>query len=596
MLWLNRLRTFAQLCFHRRKLEADLDAELRTYRDMLVDRNLQHGLSRVDAERAARIDFEGLEQVKEQVREVRVGASIESVLQDVRYASRALVKSPGFAVVALLTLALGIGVNTAIFSVVYAVLLRPLPYDHPERLVLIWSNFKNSGLRAPASGLILREMEHRNRVLEGVASIWMGEGTFTGDLNPEQVKVGFVTPNFLEVLGVRPALGRRFEPNELYGGRPVMILTHGMWQRRFGGDPGVIGKGVSFQGVDATIVGVLPQDFQLHFATDSGVSRDIQAFAPFGYDIYRGPRALYYLRILARLKPGVGVGRAQEDVDIVAAQLRASYPEYVEEDLKLDVTPLHSDSVRDVRAALTALFAGAGFVLLICCVNVANLLLARASDRRKEIAVRSALGASQGRILRQLLTEGVLLCTIAGALGLALSWAGVRWLLTLRPDSLARLGDAQLNWPVMGFVAAISLASVLLFGLAPGLESAKWDLIRTLRESGRSTNTPARRGLRGALITAEIALGFVLVIGAGLTIRTFANIQQVQPGFEPRSVLTFGIDLTGNRYPNNIKRVNFVKQWEARLKALPGVESVGAVSHCRWMIIRTGTVLTGRRV
>ena len=579
MSWLNRLRAFGQVCFHRNKIEADLNAELLTYRDMLVDRNLERGLSKADAERAARIEFDGLEQVKEQVREIRVGASLESVLQDIRYAARSLAKSRGFTAVALLTLALGIGVNTAIFSVVYAVLLRPLPYDHPERLVLAWGNLKSAGARAPTSGLILQQMERHNRVFDGVAGIWMGEGTFAGDLNPEQVKVGFVTPNFLQVLGVRPALGRLFEPNELYGGRPVMILSHGLWQRRYGGDPGVIGKGVSFQGVSATIVGVLSPEFELHFAIGSGVSRDIQVFAPFGYDIYRGPRALYYLRILGRLKPGVSSAFAQEDVNSVAALLRASYTEYASEDLRLDVVPLHGDSVRDVRAVLIALFAGAGFVLLICCVNVANLLLARASDRRKEIAVRSALGASQSRILRQLLTEGFLLCTLAGALGLALSWAGIRWLLTLRPDSLARLGEAEMNWPALAFVAVTSLAAVLLFGLAPAVESAKWDLIRTLREQGRAGNTPARRGIRGALIVAEITLGFVLVIGAGLTIRTFSKIQQVQPGFEPRSVLTLGIDLPGSRYPNDIARINFVEKWEARLKTLPGVDGVGAVSH-----------------
>jgi putative ABC transport system permease protein len=517
--------------------------------------------------------------VKERVRAVRVGATFDSVLQDLRYALRALAKSPGFALVALVTLALGIGVNGAIFSVVYSVLLRPLPYDHPERLALIWSTLETAGSRAPTSGAVLREMEHGNQAFEGVAAIWMGDGTFTGDRNPEQVRVGYVTPNFLAVLGVRPALGRLFEANELYGGRPVVILSGGLWRRRFGGDPGVIGSGVSFQGVDATVVGVLPQDFQLHFATDSGVSRDIEVFAPFGTDIYQGPRTLYYLRMLGRLKPGVSLPRAQEDVNAVAARLRATYSEYADENLNLELVPLHGDSVRDVRAALITLFAGAGFVLLICCVNVANLLLARASDRRKEIAVRTALGASQARVLRQLITEGVLLCGMSGALGLALSWAGVRWLLTLRPDSLARLGEAEVNGPVLAFVAVISLCSVLLFAVAPVMESAKWDLIRTLRESGRNVSTPARRGLRSALIISEITLGFVLVVGAGLTIRTFIKIQQVQAGFEPRNVLTFGIDLAGSRYPNNIARINFVKRWEERLKALPGVESVGAVSQ-----------------
>ena len=376
---LSRARAFVRRCFHRQRAEADLDAELRAYRDLLVDRYVERGLPIDEARRSARLELEGLEQVKEQVRDVLSGAAIDSVLQDLRYASRALVKNPGFAVVALLTLALGIGVNTAIFSVVYAVLLRPLPYDHPERLILIWSTFQSAGSRAPTSGLILREVAQRNRVFEDVAGIWMGDGTFTGDLNPEQVRVGFVTPNFLQVLGVRPERGRLFEPNELFGGRPVLILSYGLWQRRFGGDPGIVGRGIAFQGASATVVGVLRPDFALHFATDSGLSPDIQVFAPFGYDIYRGPRTLYYLRLVARLKPGLSLARAQEDMDSAAAQIRRSYIEFANENLKFDVTPLHGDSVRDIRAALMALFAGAGFVLLICCVNVANLLLARAN-------------------------------------------------------------------------------------------------------------------------------------------------------------------------------------------------------------------------
>jgi putative ABC transport system permease protein len=500
----------------------------------------------------------------------RVGAGIDSVLQDLRYALRGLLKNPGFATVALMTLALGIGVNTAIFSVVYAVLLHPLPYNQPERLALIWSTFQSAGSRAPTSGVILGEIARRNRVFEDVAAIWMGEGTFIGDLNPEQVKVGFVTPNFLAVLGVHPARGRLFEPDELFGGRPVLMLSNGLWQRRYGGDPEIIGKGVAFQGVNATVIGVLPPDFELHFATDSGLSRDIQAFAPFGYDIFRAPPTLYFLRLVARLKPGVSWARAQEDVDSAAAEIRRSYTEFAAENLKFDVAPMHGDSVRDVRAALMTLFAGAGFVLLICCVNLASLLLARANDRRKEVAVRAALGASQGRILRQLLTEGILLCTVGGAVGLALGWAGVRWLLAWLPDSLARLSEAQLNWPVLAFAAVICLLSVLLFGLAPSLESAKWDLIQTLREGGRGSLTPLGRGMRGALIVSEIALGFVLVIGAGLMIRTLVRLQQVQTGFEPRSVLTFGIDLSGRRYQDNVARINFVEEWEAKLKTIPG--------------------------
>ncbi len=578
MLWLSRATTLIRVFFHRKQVEEELNAELEAFQGMLVDRHLERGLSMEEARRAARLELEGMEQVKEQVREVRVGTTIESVLQDIRFAWRTLGKSPGFTAVAVLTLALGIGVNTAIFSVVYAVLLRPLPYNHPEQLALIWSKFeKTAPARAPASGPLLGEIQHRNRLFQDVAGIWVGNGTFTGESNPEQVKVAFVTPNFPALLGFRPALGRVFAPDEeSFGGRPAIMLSYGLWQRRFGRDPAIVGKGVAFNGASATVVGVLPQDFHLHFPVDSNVPADVGAITGFGNNIYKGPTTLYFVRILARLKPGVSNEQAQQDLNQVAGQIRGAYTEFAAENLGFELIPLQRDAVRDVRPALIALFAGAGFVVLICCVNVANLLLARAGERRKEIAVRSALGASQGRILRHLLLEGMVLCAIAAAAGLALGWAGVRGLLSIRPDYLARMPDVGLNLPVLAFVAALSFGSVLLFALAPSIETAKADLTETLREGGRTSHASARRGIRAVLIVGEIMMGFVLVIGAGLMIRTLANIESVQPGFEAQRLLTFELDLSSFAPP---ARINFVKEWESRVASLPGVESVGAVSH-----------------
>jgi putative ABC transport system permease protein len=445
MLWWSRATNRIRFLFRKQQVEAELDAEIEAYRGMLVDRHLERGLSIEEAQREARLEFEGMEQVKEQVREVRLGTVIESVFQDIRFAWRALGKSPGFTAVAVLTLALGIGVNTAIFSVVYAVLLRPLPYDRPGQLAFIWSSFKSASSRAPTSGPGLFEIRHRSRLLQDTSAIWVGNGTFTGDMNPEQVKVAFVTPNFLQLLGVRPVLGRVFAPDERFGGRAAIVLSYGLWQRRFGGDPSIVGKGVPFQGESATVVGVMPQDFQLYFPQDSNVPPSIGAFFPFADDIYRGPRTVYYLRVLARLKPGVTPEQAQADMDEVARQMRAAFTEFAAEDLRLQVSPMQRDAVRDVRPALIALFAGAGFVLLICCVNVANLMLARTNDRRKEIAVRVALGASQRRILRQLLIDGLVLCGIAGTLGVAIGWMGLRGLLSIRPDYLARMPNVGLN-------------------------------------------------------------------------------------------------------------------------------------------------------
>jgi putative ABC transport system permease protein len=577
MSWTSRARNFFGLLLRKQKMEDQLDAELQSYLAMLTDRHLERGLPFEEAKRAAQIDLEGLEQVKEQVREVRVGATFESWLQDIRYAVRSLRKSPGFTAVAVLTLALGLGVNTAIFSVFYAVLLRPLPYDQPEQLVLIWTDLeKTAASSAPMSGPLLGELHHRLHFFQDVAGIWVGNGTFTGDATPEQVKVAFVTETFPTLLGIRPTVGRVFTPEEASANRTVMLLSYGLWQRRFGGDPAIVGKGVSFGGAAATVVGVLPRDFKLYFPADSNVPSEVGAIMPFQNDIYKGPRTLHFLRVLARLKPGVTAAQAQTDIDAAAAQIRQAYSEFAAENLKFALLPLHGDAVRDVRPALTALFAGAGFVLLICCVNVANLLLARAGDRSKEIAVRSAIGATQGRILRQLLIEGLVLCTIASAAGVAFGWIGLRALLSIRPDYLARMPDVGLNWTVLFFVAAISLGAVLLFGLAPSLASAKADLNQTLREAGRTSQAPAGRGLRSTLIAGEVMLGFVLMIGAGLMIRTLAKIHEVRPGFEPRNLLTFEIDISGYR---RVARLSFAKEWEAQVASLPGVDAVGAVSH-----------------
>ena len=553
----------------------EVEAEIEACRALLADRLIGQGVPADEAQRRARLEFNG--RLAEQISDAPAGVSVESCLQDVRYAWRALRKSPGFTFIAVLTLALGIGVNAAIFSVVYAVLLRPLPFNHPEQLVLIWSKYQKLAVpRGPASGPLLREIQQRSRLLQDVAAIWTGNGTFTGDANPEQVKVAFVTPNFPAMLGLRPALGRVFLPaEESLGGRPVVLLNHGLWQRRFGGDLGILGRGITFLGESSTVVGVLPPDFQLYFSTDSNVSQ-VGAITPFGYDIYKTPVTLYFLRVVARLKPGVTLNQAQADLDRVASQVRASYADFAEENLNFQVVSLQGDAVRDVRSALIALFAGAGFVLLICCLNVANLLLVRSSGRRKEIAVRAALGASEGRILRQLLVEGLVLCTIAGIAGIALGWAGLRALLAIRPDYLARIPDVGLNWPVLAFVAAIAFGSALLFGLAPSIESARTNLTQTLREGGRTSRNSARKGMRAISIVGEIALGFVLVIGAGLLIRTNAKIQSVNPGFEAQRLLTFELDLA--EYNRNA-RIQFVNEWESKLRTLPGVESVGAVTH-----------------
>ncbi|MCU1237252.1 MAG: hypothetical protein JWP63_5219, partial [Candidatus Solibacter sp.] len=575
---ISRAHNLYSFFFRRRQLEDELDEELRSCFDMLVDRFTGRGMTPAEARRAARIEFEGIEQVKERVREGFVGAACETFLQDVRYGWRGLRRSPGFACVALVTLALGIGVNTAVFSVAYAVLLRPLPYRHPEHLGVIWTSFQKMGAdRAPVSGPILGEVERRARSLASVAGIWVGTSTFTGGDNPEQAKVAQVTPNFFDTLGVSAGLGRTFSAEERAGGRSAIVLSDGFWRRKFSGDPALLGKGLpQAQGIGATLIGVMPPGFQLYFPPEANIPAEVQGFTPFNDNVYKDPKTLYYIRMIARTRRGVSLADAQRDLDRVASEIRGAYTEFAAENLQFHLVGMQADAVRDVQPAVIALFGGAAFVLLICCVNVTSLLLARASERRKEIALRGTLGASHARIVRQLLTEGFVLCGTAGLAGIALGWAGVRGLLAIRPERFAHLGEVSMSWPVLAFAATITLGTALLFGLAPGLEAVRLQLMQTLRENGAG-NVPLRRRLGAALIVGEITMGCVLVIGAGLTIRTLGKIRDVRPGFEPRQLLTFQLGL--GQFPNTAAWLQGVKDWESQLAALPGVEHVGATSH-----------------
>jgi predicted permease len=566
------LHQLFEFLFRRRRTEDDLDEELRSALEILTGQYIARGMAPAEARRAARIEFEGLDQVKENVRDRLFGAALRAAVQDARYAWRGLWRRPSFAAVALVTLALGIGVNTAVFSVFYGVLLRPLPYDRPERLALVWARFKTAGhARAPVSGAILGEIERRNRSLSAVAGIWTITRTLLGD-NPEQVKCARVTANFFDVLGVRAGRGRTFAQDERGG--PAILLTEGIFRRRYAADERLLGKGIPMLGPSGagTLTGVLPADFELRFAPDANVPADVQVFDTFPNSIYAG-RDQYYIRVLGRLKPGVVLAEAQRDLDRVAREIAAAYTEYGNEDLAFTVAGMQADAVRDVKPALTVLFAGSAFLLLICCVNVAGLLVARAGDRRREIALRLTLGASRGRVLAQLLAEGAVLCVLGGAGGIAAGWAGYRGLLAIRPERLARLAESGLNWPVLAFAAACSLAAAMLFGLVPALESFRLDLMGTLRSRGRGLLGAMHRRLGGALVIAEIASAFVLVTGAALTARTLARIERASPGFEPRQRLAFQV---AGGLPGGL---GGVRDLEAKLAAVPGVEAAGAISH-----------------
>ena len=505
----------------------------------------------------------------------------QTLFQDLRHGARILKKKPGFTLIAIVTLALGIGANTAIFSVAHAVLLGPLPYKRPDELVLIWSAFQKMGAsRAPASAIEMREIKERSQLLRDVGGIWVGTGSLTGEQEPEQIKLASVTYDFFDVLGAQPLLGRAFNSadEEVQPGKAI-ILSYGLWQRRFGGDPGIIGRQIRVGTGGTTVVGVMPQDFQVVFSPEANVPLDTQAWTTFSSAIYQGPPDLYYMRVVGRLKSGVTLAQAQQEADSIAEQLRGQFTAFASENLSLEVVSMRGDAVRKLRPTLLALVIGAGLVLLIACVNVANLLLSQANARHQEFAVRSALGASQARLIRQLLSESLLLCFIGGLAGLLVGIEGLRLLLKMRPESLARIGSVQLNWTVLGFVTGISLLSGVLFGLAPALETRKVNLIETLKDAGRSVIGRGRQSTRALLVIAEVALGFVLLVGAGLMMRTMAQLHKVDPGFNPDGVLTFEISLSGREFDSAQQCTNFVTQFEDKLFALGGVESAGGVSH-----------------
>jgi putative ABC transport system permease protein len=565
------VRNLSDGLFRRRRLEEQLDEEVREALELMVDRLVASGIPPAEARRQARIEFEGVEQVKERVRDTFVGSVLQVCVQDARYAWRGLLRRPVFAAIALVTLSLGIGVNTAIFSVFYGVLLHPLPYDHPERLVRIWASYRDTGYaRAPFSGPMVAEIERRNRSLAAVGAIWVVEPrTFTGG-EPEQAKCARVTANFFDVLGVRAAHGRTFVKED--AGTPAVLLTDGIFRRRFLSDEARIGKGLSMQDGAAMLVGVLPEEFRLQFAPDANIPPDVQIFDVFSPNLPKMTGR--FLRLVGRLKPGVTLEEAQRDLDRVTAEMRANFVNMAANQMQLKLAGLQEDAFGDIRPALGVLFAGAAFVLSICCVNVTSLLLARASDRRKEIALRLTLGASRGRILRQLLGEGFVLCGLGSAFGIAVGWAGFRGLLAIRPERLARLADAGLSWPVLAFAAGASAVVALVIGLVPAIESFRLDLIATLRASGKGWIGRLHRRAGAALVVSEIALGFVLVTSAALIARTLSNMERVRPGFEPRHLLTFQLPVG---YTPAQRRATAV--WEDELAALPGVDCVGAISH-----------------
>jgi predicted permease len=512
---------------------------------------------------------------------------LDHLLQDLRYGVRTLIKNPGLAIVIVLSLALGIGANTAIFSVTSALLLKPLPYPQPDRLAILW--LRSPGLGIPQDWPSPGEYEDiktRNHVFEETALAIGRTVTLTGVAQPERVDATRATTSLFHLLGAKPFIGRLFIPQEDVPGQPVtVVLTYGFWKRKFGGDPNALGATLTLNGMQATIVGVLSPSFSLThevLPTIGGLEKaDIYMPLPLGPDAVNNRGDENY-NVMARMKPGVTPQQAQADVDVIAARIRQI--DKRDPTFTISVVPLLEQVVGNVRRTVLVLFGAVGLVLLIACANVANLLLARASGRQKEIAVRAALGASRLRLVRQMLTESVFLSVLGGAAGLCIAALSLYAVRTINPGNIPRLDDVGIDGTVLAFTLGISVLTGIVFGLVPALRVSRADLNMSLKAGGRSGSDggglhATRDKLRGLLVAVEIALSLMLLVGAGLLVRSFARLQNVPPGFNPDHVISMRISANGPKYKEEKVVTRFYKDVADHIRNLPGVISEGAAGQ-----------------
>ena len=558
--------------FFKGRLDRDLEDEIRSHLEMQTEDNVRRGMEPEEARHAALRQFGGVEQVKETYRERRGLPSVETTFQDLRYTSRVLWKNPAFTAVVVLTLALGIGINTAIFSVVNGVLLRPLPYQDPEGIVTLWQrNTQNGAEREPVSPANFLDYRDRNRVFEQVSALRPYGLDYTGGGEPETFHAWLVTAGFFDILSARALHGRTFMPNEHEAGNEqVVVLGHGLWQRRFGADPNIIGQKMILDGKPHTVVGIMPPEF--HYLEKRGI------IAPFILNEAESKRrGATYLQVIARLKAGVTTEQAQADMSAVAAQLAQEYPQ-TNREMSATVISLSEQMLGRVRPALLILLGAVAFVLLIACANVANLMLARMSVRRKEFAIRAALGAARARLTRQLLTESIVLALLGGVGGILLASWGVGAILAISPGNLPRAEQVGIDGRMLLFALGLSILTAIGFGLAPALKFSKPDLHEAIKEGGQGGDTRnIRQGLRGFLVIAQFALALILLIGAGLLIRSFARLLQVDPGFKPDKTIALQVHVY-DQYPSPQQQAAFFEQALDKISHLPGVRAAGAAS------------------
>ncbi|MCZ6917964.1 MAG: ABC transporter permease [Gemmatimonadetes bacterium] len=509
----------------------------------------------------------------------RLARPMTGILKDLQYAFRTLRREPVFTIVAVLTLGLGIGASTTIFSVVNGVLLKPLQYSDPDRLVVIYTDLPKIGLfKVWSSGPEILDYRDQSHLFEHVAYVRGGGGlTMTGEGDAEQVSGMFLSWDVLPMLGVTPALGRLpAQEEDVPNGPLTTMLSYEFWERRFGSDPDIVGRTLVLAGNGYTIIGVMPTGFTLNLPGNFRVPPTADLWIPSQTDLVQWGRHNHGLVPIARLAPGVTPELAVTEAKVIGARLNAEHYDETT-GFNLHVYGLHDDLVQKSRPALFALLAAVGFVLLIACANVANLILARGTVREKELALRAALGAARSRIVRQILTESTVLAVLGAAAGLALAAGGMRWLKVLNPANLPRLETISLNGTVLAFTVGASVLTAFLFGLAPALQITAPDIHESLKDGGRSHSAGrVRNRMRGALVVSEVALSLVLLIGAGLMIRSFMLLYQVPPGFDPANTVTFQVTLSSSKY-SAAQRAPFFQQLEERIAGLPGVEAVGAV-------------------
>ncbi|HYL47447.1 MAG TPA: ABC transporter permease [Candidatus Limnocylindrales bacterium] len=563
---------FLQRLTGREKQEQEMNEELRDHLERQVAANVAAGMSPAEARRQAALQLGAIEGVKDGCREQRRGFWLETLWADLRYGLRMMLRTPGFMLIAILTLALGIGANTAIFSVVYAALLKPLPYPNPDHLVgLTVTN--QQGDETGFSYVNFEEWRRRNHVLAELAGNQAHDLTLTGRGEPFLVNTGVVTPEVFALLGISPIAGRTFFPEEgKQGAAPVVLLSEKFWRGRLGADPNILGRSINLDKRAFTVVGIMPAGFR-----SPVIFRNQEVWIPLVDDPLFGGwmnrREGHWLSVIGRLKPGVTIAQAQAELDTINESLVKEFP-VENEGWNIRIVPLHAEIVSDIKPALVILWAAVGLVLLIACANVANLLLTRATSRGKEIAVRLALGAGRARIVRQLLTESAALGIAGGLAGILLAYWGVRSLGTLLPAGLTEFDAIRVDSRVLVFALLLSVAVSFIFGLAPALFAAKSDLQTSLRESGsRSGEARGHRRVRNFFACVEIALAMVLLIAAGLLVRSFIRLTSVNLGFNPQQLVRAEVDLPQFEYSTPQQWMNFSSDLLARVQAEPGMKN-----------------------